>query len=88
MDAVAAIVLLMILVLGIIQVALTLYGRNVVDASAHEGLRAIVERGAITSNGERVATSMVRLALQTRRSQQLSQTEDYPTHVRARRSSD
>ncbi len=60
LDAVVAIVLLMILTLGTIQVALTLYGRNVVDASAHEGLRALVERNAAASDAAQVATASVR----------------------------
>lgn len=44
-EVTAAIVLLMVLVLGVIEVALALYGRNVALASAHEGARAAVEFG-------------------------------------------
>ncbi len=54
-----SIALLMVLTVGTIQVALTLYGRNVVQASAHEGLRAMVERGVTHSAGEIVATRTV-----------------------------
>ncbi|MDP9068870.1 MAG: hypothetical protein M3N53_11080 [Actinomycetota bacterium] len=54
-----SIALLMVLTVGTIQVALTLYGRNVVQASAHEGLRAMVERGAALQVGEIVATRTV-----------------------------
>ena len=45
-ESVVAIVFLMTLVLGAIQVILTLYSMNVVRAAAHEGLRSAIERGA------------------------------------------
>ena len=44
-EATFALLLLLFLVLGAIEVAFALYGRNVVLASAHEGARAAVELG-------------------------------------------
>jgi hypothetical protein len=48
-----AILLLMMLTLGVIQVAFALYAKNVVASSAHEGARAAIERGR--SPGESAA---------------------------------
>lgn len=44
-ESIFAIVFVMILALGAIQVAFLLYGRNVIAAAAHEGARAAVELG-------------------------------------------
>lgn len=44
-ESVFAIVILLFLALGTIQVALTLYARNVVQAAVHDGSRAVVEIG-------------------------------------------
>ncbi|MDQ3646460.1 MAG: pilus assembly protein [Actinomycetota bacterium] len=44
-ESIFAIVFLVSLVLGAIQVAFTLYGRNVIISSAHEGARAAIELG-------------------------------------------
>jgi Flp pilus assembly protein TadG len=44
-ETVFALAILLFLVLGTVQVAFALYGRNVVAASAHEGARAAIELG-------------------------------------------
>jgi Flp pilus assembly protein TadG len=44
-ESIFAIVVLLVLALGAIQVALTLYARNVVQAAVHDGSRALVEIG-------------------------------------------
>lgn len=46
MDAVFGIVILLFVALSVIEVALVLYARNVVYASAHEGARVASELGA------------------------------------------
>ncbi len=58
-ESVFAIALVLFLALGIIQVALTLYARNVVLASAHEGARAAVELGRSLHEAEQVAAAAV-----------------------------
>jgi len=60
LEAVIAICLLMILALGAIQVALTVYAHNAVNASAYEGARAAAEIGTSTSDAHAVAERMVR----------------------------
>lgn len=54
-----AIVLLMTLALGVVQVALTLYARNVLIASAHEGARAALERGRTSSEASAIVRDVV-----------------------------
>jgi Flp pilus assembly protein TadG len=54
-----AIILLMTLMLGVVQVAFALYARNVVAASAHEGARAAVERGRTPSEAAAIARDVV-----------------------------
>jgi len=54
-----AIILLMILTLGVIQVAFTLYARNVVMASTHEGARAALERGRTQAEAASIAHEVV-----------------------------
>jgi Flp pilus assembly protein TadG len=54
-----AIVFLMLLSLGAIQVGLTLYARNVVLSAAHEGARAAVELGRQTSDASETARRYV-----------------------------
>jgi Flp pilus assembly protein TadG len=44
-ETVFALAILLFLVLGTVQVAFALYGRNVMAASAHEGARAAIELG-------------------------------------------
>jgi Flp pilus assembly protein TadG len=57
-----AIVFLMLLSLGAIQVGLTLYARNVVLSAAHEGARAAVELGRQTSDASETARRYVERA--------------------------
>ena len=52
----------MFLVLGVIEVAFALYGRNVVLASAHEGARAAVELGRDPGEAAAIAEQTVRRA--------------------------
>jgi Flp pilus assembly protein TadG len=54
-----AIVFLMLLSLGAIQVGLTLYARNVVLSAAHEGARAAVELGRQTYDASETARRYV-----------------------------
>ena len=54
-----AIILLMTLTLGVVQVAFALYARNVVAASAHEGARAALERGRTPSEAEAIVRHVV-----------------------------
>lgn len=58
-ESVFAIVMLIVLTLGAVQVAFALYARNVVASAAHEGARAIVERGSVTSDARAVAATVV-----------------------------
>jgi TadE-like protein len=55
-------VVLLLLALGVMEVALALYARNVVAASAHEGARAAVELGRTPADAVSVATHTVRAA--------------------------
>ena len=57
-----AIVFLMLLSLGAIQVGLTLYARNVVLSAAHEGARAAVEFGRQTPDASETARRYVERA--------------------------
>ena len=59
LESVFAIVLLVVLTLGALQVAFALYARNVVASAAHEGARAVVERGAVAGDARAVARSVV-----------------------------
>jgi hypothetical protein len=61
-ESIFAIVFLMILSLGVAQLALTLYGRNVVIASAHEGARAATELGRSVEEAEAIALRTTRSA--------------------------
>ncbi|MQB00426.1 MAG: hypothetical protein GEU78_09070 [Actinobacteria bacterium] len=58
-ESIFAIVFLMVLSLGTIQVSLALYGRNLIASAAHEAARAGIERGTSTSEAEKVAVSIV-----------------------------
>ena len=58
-ESIFAIVMLLILTLGALQVAFALYARNVLTSAAHEGVRALVERGAVGADARRVATAVV-----------------------------
>ena len=57
-----AILFLLFLSLGVIQTALTLYARNVVAASAHEGARAALERGRTHGEAAAIAQDVIRTA--------------------------
>lgn len=59
MDATLSIIILLVVVLGAVQVALTLYARNVVAAAAHEGARAAIELGRSPRDALVVARSTV-----------------------------
>lgn len=59
LESVFAIVMLVVLTLGAIQVAFALYARNVVASAAHEGARAVVERGAVAGDARAIAVSVV-----------------------------
>src|SRR5665809_133940 len=61
-ESIFAIVFLMMLSLGVAQLALTLYGRNVVIASAHEGARAATELGRSEQEAEAIALRTTRSA--------------------------
>lgn len=61
-ESIFAVVLLMVLALGTIQVGLALYGRNVVASAAHEAARAGIEQGATASEAESIAVAMVKTA--------------------------
>lgn len=57
-----AILFIMFLSLGVVQVALTLYARNVVAASAHEGARTALERGRDHGEAVLIARQVVQSA--------------------------
>ena len=59
LDAVIGITLLMVLSLGAIQVALTVYAYNAATTSAYEAARAAAELGAAPSDARSVAERMV-----------------------------
>ena len=61
-ESVFAIVMLAMLTLGALQVAFALYARNVVASAAHEGARALVERGAQSQDGSSLAAAVVERA--------------------------
>lgn len=58
-ESIFAIVMLVVLTLGALQVAFALYARNVLASAAHEGARAVVERGAAAGDARAVATAVV-----------------------------
>ena len=59
-ESIFAMVFVMVLLLGVVEVAFVLYARNVVAASAHEGVRAVVERGAVAGDAEMIVRRTVR----------------------------
>jgi Flp pilus assembly protein TadG len=61
-EVMFAIVFLIMLSLGVIQVGLTLYARNVVLSAAHEGARAAVELDRRTSDASEAARRLVERA--------------------------
>jgi Flp pilus assembly protein TadG len=58
-ETVMAIVMLMILVLGAIEVGFALYARNVVSAAAHEGARSAMELGRSADDASAIARATV-----------------------------
>lgn len=58
-DAIFGLLITMLLVLGVAQVGLTLYARNVVLSAAHEGVRAAVERGRTLDEARAIATKVI-----------------------------
>jgi hypothetical protein len=58
-ESVFAIFLLLFLALGTIQVALTLYARNVVQAAVHDGSRAVVEIGSQGSDADVIVREVI-----------------------------
>ncbi|MFN2388128.1 MAG: TadE/TadG family type IV pilus assembly protein [Actinomycetota bacterium] len=61
-ESIFAILMLLVLVLGAIEVAFALYGRNVLMTSAHEGARAAIEIGRDPSEAEALALRTVERA--------------------------
>ena len=58
-ESLFALVLLLFLVLGTIEIAFALYGRNVLASSAHEAARAAVELGRDPDEAAAIATNTV-----------------------------
>jgi hypothetical protein len=58
-ESIFAVLILLVLVLGTIEVAFALYTRNVVASAAHEGARAAIELGRNPSDAMAVARSSV-----------------------------
>jgi Flp pilus assembly protein TadG len=58
-ESIFGIAMLLFLAVGTIQVALTLYARNVVQAAVHDGSRAVVEVGGAHGDAETVARSVI-----------------------------
>ena len=61
-ESVFALVFLLTLLLGTVQVVFTLYARNVVQAAAHEGVRSAIERGGTGQGAEETARRAVQSA--------------------------
>jgi Flp pilus assembly protein TadG len=61
-ETVFSMLFLMLLVLGTIEVALALYGRNVVASAAHEGARSALEFQGEPSDASQVARQTVQRA--------------------------
>lgn len=62
MESVFAVVMLVMIALGIIEVTFALYGRNVVVSSAHEGARAAIELGRDPAHARAVAIDTIERA--------------------------
>lgn len=62
LESIFAIVFLLLLCLGVAEVALALYGRNVAMSSAHEGARAAIELGRSPHEGAVIAQRTVERA--------------------------
>lgn len=59
LESIFAIVLLMVIALGTMQVAFLLFARNSIQASAHEAARVAIERGADISEARSIAGRLV-----------------------------
>lgn len=59
LEAIFAIVLVLLLALGVVQMALVVYARNVVASSAHEGARAAIEIGRTPEEATAIATRTI-----------------------------
>ncbi len=64
-ESVFAMIFLLVCALGVIEVALTLYARNVVLASLHEGARAAQEMGVSSASVGPVARNVISRAAGT-----------------------
>ena len=58
-ESIFAIFFLLFLALGTIQMALTLYSRNVVQAAVHDGSRAVVEIGSHGSDADAIVRQVI-----------------------------
>lgn len=58
-ESVAAISFILLLVLGTVQVALTLYARNIVMSAVHDGARSAVEIGGTETDAAAVASASI-----------------------------
>jgi Flp pilus assembly protein TadG len=61
-ESLGALVLLLVMVLGVIQISLALYGRNVVISAVHDAARAAVEREAHIPEAHGVARRAIQRA--------------------------
>lgn len=59
-ESIFSMIVIMVLVLGVVEITFTLYARNVIMASAHEGSRAAVELGRTSGEAEAIAIETVR----------------------------
>ena len=64
-ETIVGITLLMVVAVGIIQVALLLYARNVIRSSAHEVARSAIERGVAEAEATAMGATLVRESLGT-----------------------
>lgn len=61
-ETVFAFVFMLALALGVVQIAFSLYARNVVLSSAHEAARAAIEVGGSAGDAQTVAVRVMRRA--------------------------
>jgi TadE-like protein len=59
-QAIFAIAFFMLLAMGVVQVVMLLYARNMVAASAHEGARAALELGRNPRSADQIARATIR----------------------------
>ena len=62
LESIPAILLVLLTGVGVMQVVLTLYGANMLRASAHEAARAAVARHSTGTDARRAAIDLVRAA--------------------------